>query len=59
MQRKRKKIPSEKIFLTEFFVEMCFRGRLRGSGFEHCSKLELFNHKNGGKLKENVLFDNK
>ena len=56
MQRKRKKIPSEKIFLTEFFVEMCFRGKLRGSGLRHCSKSELFKHKNGGKLKENVLF---
>ena len=52
MQRKRKKFPSEKIFLTEFFVEMCFRG----SGLRHCSKSELFKHKNGGKLKENVLF---
>ena len=56
MQRKRKKFPSEKIFLTEFFVEMCFRGKLRGSGFEHCSKPELFKRKNGVKLKENVLF---
>ena len=59
MQRKRKKFPSEKNFLTEFFVEMCFRGKLRGSGFEHCSKPELFKRKNVGKLKENVLFDNK
>lgn len=40
-------------------MEMCFRGKLRGSGFEHCSKPELFKRKNGGKLKENVLFDNK
>ena len=56
MQRKRKKFPSEKIFLAEFFVEMCFRGKLRGSGLGHCSKSELFKHKNGVKLKENVLF---
>ena len=56
MQRKRKKFPSEKFFLTDFFVEMCFRGKLRNSGFEHCSKPELFKHKNGVKLKENVLF---
>ena len=48
MQRKRKKFPSEKIFLTEFFVEMCFRG----SGLRHCSKEKLLNTK----LKENVLF---
>ena len=52
MQRKRKKIPSEKFFLTEFFVEMCFRGKLRGSGLRHCSKEKLLNTK----LKENVLF---
>ena len=45
MQRKRKKFPSEKFFLTDFFVEMCFRGKLRGSGFGNYSKLELFEHK--------------
>ena len=45
MQRKRKKFPSEKIFLAEFFVEMCFRGKLRGSGFGHYSKSEFFEHK--------------
>ena len=59
MQRKRKKIPSEKIFLAEFFVEMCFRGKLRGSGFGRCSKAGFFKRKNSRKLKENVLFDNK
>ena len=40
-------------------MEMCFRGKLRGSGFGRHSKLELFKHKNGRKLKENVLFVNK
>ena len=34
---------------------MCFRGKLRGSGFGHYSKLELFEQKTGYK-KAKVLY---
>ena len=34
---------------------MCFRGKLRGSGFGHYSKLKLFEHKTGYK-KVKVLY---
>ena len=36
-------------------MEMCFRGKLRGSGFGHYSKLKLFEHKTGYK-KVKVLY---